>query len=261
MRVRGIGNGTSREIFRVLLDGRVRRGYDYPFVTKMPQRIMVPTSSICPKSACRRGRPRDEHRRELRCEEILEKATEVFAERGYRNTDVQYIADPLGIGKATVYRYFATKEQLFLAAVERGVRRLDEAIGRAVKAVDDPIGKMMAATRAYLEFFEIHPDLVELFIQERAEFRDRPKAIYFEHGCENKERWRHTLMTAMAKGRLRKMPVERIMAVTSDLLYGTMFTNHFAGRDKPFEEQAQDIQDVLFRGILSDWERGPGKKS
>lgn len=252
---------TEGENFLPLLDGRVRRGYDCPFNAKMPQRVMLTTSRSNHKACCRRGRPRDEQRRELRCEEILEKATEVFAQRGYRNTDVQFIADPLGIGKATVYRYFQTKERLFLAAVERGVRRLDEAIGRAVEAVEDPIDKMMGATRAYLEFFEVHPDLVELFIQERAEFRDRPKAIYFEHGCENKERWRHTLMTAMAKGRLRQMPAERIMVVTSDLLYGTMFTNHFAGRDKPFAEQAQDIQDVLLRGILSESERRRDKQS
>lgn len=51
------------------------------------------------------------------------------------------------------------------------------------------------------------------------------------------------------------------MAVTSDLLYGTMFTNHFAGRDKPFEEQARDIQDILFRGIFSDSERRKAKNS
>lgn len=216
---------------------------------------MRPVPKSGESTGCRRGRPCDEGRREKRCEEILEKATEVFAKRGYRNTDVQFIADPLGIGKATVYRYLPTKEQLFLAAVERGVRRLDEAIGLAVEEVDDPIEKMVVATSAYLEFFEKHPDLVELFIQERAEFRDRPKAIYFEHDCSKKDRWRNTLTEAMDKGRLRQMPVERIMAVTSDLLYGTMFTNHFAGRNKPFKEQARDIQDVLFRGILSDSER------
>ena len=31
-----------------------------------------------------------------------------------------------------------------------------------------------------------------------------------------------------------------------------MFTNHFAGRDKPHEAQAQDVLDVVFNGILSD---------
>ena len=51
------------------------------------------------------------------------------------------------------------------------------------------------------------------------------------------------------------MPLERVIDVLGDVLYGTMFTNHFAGRDKPFEAQAQDILDVVFNGILSEKER------
>ena len=47
------------------------------------------------------------------------------------------------------------------------------------------------------------------------------------------------------------MPVERVIDVLGDVLYGTMLTNHFAGREKPFEAQAQDILDVVFNGVLS----------
>ena len=37
-------------------------------------------------------------------------------------------------------------------------------------------GSCTAATRAYLAFFEQHPELVELLMQERAQFKDRKKA-------------------------------------------------------------------------------------
>ena len=53
----------------------------------------------------------------------------------------------------------------------------------------------------------------------------------------------------------RQMPVERITDVISDLVYGTMFTNYFTGHRKPPEEQACDILDVVFNGILSESER------
>ena len=62
----------------------------------------------------------------LRREQILDAAAEVFAQHGYRNTDVQFVADALQVGKGTVYRYFPSKEALFLAAVDRGMRRLTE---------------------------------------------------------------------------------------------------------------------------------------
>jgi hypothetical protein len=55
---------------------------------------------------------------------------------------------------------------------------------------------------------------------------------------------------------VRGVPVERVLDVLGDLMYGTMFTNHFAGRRKPFAAQAEDILDIFFNGILSDKERG-----
>src|SRR5436190_8080499 len=108
------------------------------------------------------GRPRDDSLRERRCEEILAKAADVFAEHGYPNTDVQFIADPLGISKGTVYRYFPSKELLFLAVVERGVRNLSAHIDAVIASVRDPIETMAAAMRAYLEFVERNPALREL---------------------------------------------------------------------------------------------------
>jgi hypothetical protein len=34
-----------------------------------------------------------------------------------------------------------------------------------------------------------------------------------------------------------------------------MFTNYFAGPSKPFEEQAREILDIVFHGILTESER------
>ena len=137
-----------------------------------------------------RGRPRDAALQQRRREQILAEATAVFAEHGYPGTDVQFIADPLGISKGTVYRYFPTKEELFLAAVERGVLRLKEHMERRVETVADPVERIAVAIRSHLEFFRSDPQLVELFIQERAEFRDQRQPIYFEHGEANCGRWR-----------------------------------------------------------------------
>ena len=50
--------------------------------------------------------------------------------------------------------------------------------------------------------------------------------------------------------------VERILDVLADVLYGTMFTNYFSGRSRSPAEQARDILDIAFYGILSESERG-----
>ncbi len=51
------------------------------------------------------------------------------------------------------------------------------------------------------------------------------------------------------------MPPERIAIVIGDLMYGTIFTNYFAGRSTPPDEQAADILNVVFLGILNTSER------
>lgn len=199
-----------------------------------------------------RGRPRDESRAARRRDEILATATRLFAAHGYRNLDVQRVADELGIGKGTVYRYFPTKQELFLAAVDRGMRRLTDRADAIRSRHADPLDQMRAAIRAHLEFFAANPDLVELFIQERAEFRDRQTPTYFAYRERRMRPWTDVVRRLIAARRLRRIPVERITFVIGDLLYGMMFTNYFAPRRRSPRRQADDIIDIVFHGILSN---------
>jgi AcrR family transcriptional regulator len=203
------------------------------------------------------GQSRNPELNARRTDEILDVAVAAFAREGYRRTDVQVIADTVGVGKGTVYRYFPTKEDLFFAAVDRGMRRLQERIREATGPIGDPLEEIRTAVRSYLCYFDEHPEIVELFIQERAEFKDRKRPTYFVYQDASIERSRGIFLRLMSEGQVRKMPVDRVLDVLSDLLYGAIFTNHFAGRRKPFEEQAADILDIVFYGILpADQARG-----
>lgn len=206
-----------------------------------------------------RGRPKDKQLTARRREEILDVAARIFAERGFPGTDVQEVADELAVGKGTIYRYFPTKRELFLAAVDRGMRQLRVQVDVSVADVDDPLERIAQAVRAYLAFFDANPAFVELLIQERAEFKDRKKPTYFEHRDADVGSWQKLLLELVSEGRVRDAPVQRITDVLGDLLYGTMFTNYFAGRRKSFEQQAQDVLDIVFHGILADKERASGR--
>lgn len=203
----------------------------------------------------RAGRPVNEELRERRHEEILEAAVKLFSQHGYAAADTQALADSLAIGKGTLYRYFPSKEALFLAAVDRGMHELSKAIDRSVEGVADPLDQIRAAIHAYLAFFEQHPEVVELMIQERAQFKDRKRPTYFEHRDSHIGRWQELYRGLVAAGRVRDLPSERVHDVIGDFLYGTMFTNYVAGRRRPLREQAQDILDLIFCGILSESER------
>src|SRR5947199_8789919 len=113
------------------------------------------------------GRPIDQALWDNRTQQILDAAARLFAQHGYADTDTQLLADELGVGKGTLYRYFPSKQDLFLAAADRVMRRLRECIDAAIAGVEDPLDQVAAAIRAYLAFFADNPDFVELLIQER----------------------------------------------------------------------------------------------
>jgi AcrR family transcriptional regulator len=205
------------------------------------------------------GRPADPARCARRREEILEAAVQLFAAHGYPDTDMQVLADTLGVGKGTLYRYFPSKQDLFLAAADDVMRRLAAAVDEAIAGIDDPLEQIRRAIHTYLAHVTAHPELAELLIQERAQFKDRKKPTYFEYRAANAERWRARYRKLIAQGRIRDIPVERISDVVGNLLYGTMFANYFNGPTKPAAEQADEIIDIVFFGILSEPERLAGE--
>jgi AcrR family transcriptional regulator len=203
----------------------------------------------------KRGRPPSPGLQERRREEILAAAARLFAEKGYADADTQELADRVGIGKGTLYRYFPSKRALFLAAADLGMQRLSEEIDAVASPTGDPLDAMARAIETYLEFFHEHPEFVELLILERAQFKDRKTPTYFEHREKNSCRWEQAFENLMATSRIRRMPAERLLSILGDLIYGTMFTNYFTGRKRSYRLQAEEIVDLVFHGILTDEER------
>jgi AcrR family transcriptional regulator len=186
-----------------------------------------------------------------RQEEILTQAARLFAKHGYSGTDTQLLAETIGVGKGTVYRYFPSKRELFLAAADRVMRMMRERVDSSVADIADPVEQITTGVRVFLTFFAEHPEFVELLIQERAQFKDRTQPTFAEHRAVNVQRWRALYQRLIAEGRVRDMPIDRITDCIGNLLYGTIFTNYFSGQTKSVEVQAQDIIDVAFNGILT----------
>lgn len=181
--------------------------------------------------------------------QILEQATSAFAEHGFPRTDVQVIANRLGIGKGTIYRYFGTKDELFLAAVDRGMLLLADSIDRAVEGKTGPLDMIEAAVRAYLTFFDENPEILELLMQERAEFRDRAEPTYFKYKEEDLARWHELHRKLIKQGVFRPLPPREISDFMSDLLYGMVFTNYFSGRRRTLADQVDKIMQIVYWGI------------
>ena len=92
-----------------------------------------------------------ERARAARREEILDAARRVFASRGFRGTTIADIADEAGIALGTIYLYFPSKEDLFVALNQRLAEIITSAIADGApdvsleEAVRRRIGNVFAA--------------------------------------------------------------------------------------------------------------------
>lgn len=166
-------------------------------------------------------------------------------------TDVQEIADDVGIGKGTVYRHFGNKEQLFLAAVKHARDKLIAAVDAVQDEQSDPLVQLRTCMTAILRFFDVHPEVVELLIEERALFRNRRPSLFFEHDEARKQVWADRLSGMIDAGVLRDIPVPEIQDAISRFVFGAMFFNYFEGSRQPLAEEPGTLFDILFHGLVS----------
>lgn len=194
---------------------------------------------------------RREEQKEKRRNDIVAMAIEVFAEKGFHKTDVQVIADKLNIGKGTVYRYFPSKNELFFGCVEFGVLQIAQQLEQAFASHADPVEGISAGIFAYLSFFQQNPDLVEIFIQERAVFKEKKLQEYaLEHN--DQQQYIEGLELLQKQGVIRNdIPARSVLEFADTIVPGTMYQNHFRKDSIDIQTQVDQIMTIFLHGILS----------
>ena len=84
---------------------------------------------------------------------VVAGAVHVFAARGYRGATMAAVAEHAAISPAYASKLFASKERLFVAALEECFERIAEALARAVDSALDatPSGLLSAMAVAYAD--------------------------------------------------------------------------------------------------------------
>ncbi len=155
--------------------------------------------------------PRFQRRKEHRPQEITAAAFDVFAEQGYAGARVEEVARRAGISKGLLYRYFATKEDLFKAVIRsvvvRRVDRLLEEVERSELSAEDllrgPVYEFMRripgspvaiVIRLLVAEGHRHPDLVDFYWENVVSKAIRTFSGFLERGVQRGE-FRATALT------------------------------------------------------------------
>jgi len=91
---------------------------------------------------------------------ILDSAEALFAARGFAGTSVRDIANAVGLNPASLYNHFASKEALYEAVLERGIRPLVDALEEAAKSETMDAGEIIGAVMEHLSHTPQLPRLI-----------------------------------------------------------------------------------------------------
>jgi AcrR family transcriptional regulator len=86
---------------------------------------------------------------DVRKQEILDAAMELFAAKGYEKTTIADIANKLHISQGLYYRYFKTKDEIFEAGLEHYANHFVEIYKADLSDASIPLGDRIKAMRTY----------------------------------------------------------------------------------------------------------------
>jgi AcrR family transcriptional regulator len=110
------------------------------------------------KTTKTRIQQRKDRERELRREEIINAAEKMFITKGFDKTKMEEIAFEASLSKGTVYNYFDSKEQLYLAIANNAYQKLLEYTQKSIKRLNPGLNKLIAFGKAYYKFSEELPN-------------------------------------------------------------------------------------------------------
>ena len=97
--------------------------------------------------------------------EILRHAADVFSHSGFHVTTIQDIATAARIGKGTVYEYFRTKEELFLAVYDAWMNEYEAVVRQRVAEASDPMAKVDAVRQSAVDFYQSRAHQAPLLLE------------------------------------------------------------------------------------------------
>jgi AcrR family transcriptional regulator len=188
--------------------------------------------------------PRRDWRQERR-QKILAAAAELFGANSYDTVQMRDVAARAEVGKPTLYRYFPSKEELFLEVFKSGLDRLDSEVAAILEDRDQPgralerllhallnaLGGQVAALRMLTD------DQSQVMRRWRNEFRRRRRPFV--------EAARTILEQGIASGEFRPVDLEAVPSMLIGLVRGGLI-----GADRlPRERFAAALIDLVVHAL------------
>jgi AcrR family transcriptional regulator/predicted DNA-binding transcriptional regulator AlpA len=116
-----------------------------------------------------------------RKQQILERAVEVFALKGYHKTRISDITRAVGVGHSTFYLYFPNKKAMFMECVDQVFQTMFSDVWEEIKHEKDPLKRIRMRGEAVLKY---HPEFLDIMhvlhgtLEDDARLETKRREIY-----------------------------------------------------------------------------------
>ena len=181
-----------------------------------------------------------------RRERILSAASRVFARQSFEQASMDALAREAGVGKPTLYRYFAGKDALFSAVFIDALDRLEHRLDLALGGQDGVASQLPALVLEIVPMFRDH--LVSLrLLGETAAAVDRSKRrIFRERRARIGSFLARAVEDGIRRGELRPIDPHRTAQLIIGMIWSGTATAESGDRDI-----AREICDLVLNGALA----------
>lgn len=137
--------------------------------------------------------------------DIVATAWEVFRAKGFEGASMSDVAERLGGSKATLYRYYGSKEELFAAALEAALKEQSAEAYQRINREGDLRERLLEFADTYLKF-RLTPEMIGIhrLMISSAERSDLSAVLRARFIDPNWRQFADVIEREMAAGRLRK---------------------------------------------------------
>jgi AcrR family transcriptional regulator len=162
---------------------------------------------------------------EERHAQILDAARAVFSRQSFAATVVEDIARDAGIGKGTLYLYFRSKEEIYVAAVTADARKIQLETSVRLADLPDFRQKLRAFLEIRLEYIESHQNFLRIYLAEFGRLclgHSEMSSQFEEIVLESNRSLAEMLESAARNGEIRPVNIPVTSFAIHDLTRGMM---------------------------------------
>jgi len=188
----------------------------------------------------------------FRCGEILDAARKIFARKGFENATVDDIAESAHIAKGTVYLYFRSKQEIYLAAVKQGLAELNEETKRRMDLGHTAQEKLRAFLETRIQYFEQNRDFFKIYQSEFGNLFCHPAQVnanFKELYCRQAKVLETILDESIRAGELRAVRADMAAFTIYEMTRGLIIQRLLGWSRGDAGSDIQALFDLIWKGI------------